>query len=55
MMTLVYEEMAIFSDPVIHNAFAHQALHERYVQHASRFLSAAPDLPDGFGAAQKCG
>ena len=48
-MTLVHNEMAVLGHLVAHDAFAHQALDDRYVKRAGRLFSAAADPSDVLG------
>src|SRR5207244_757224 len=47
MMTLIYNQVAVRTDTVMHDTLSHQALHERHVELPIKFLSATAQSADG--------
>src|SRR5262245_1160930 len=42
-MAFVHNQMAVASNPVIHDTLPHEALHQRHVDESGRLFSAAPN------------
>ena len=49
MVTFIHDEMAVFCQPIAHDALAHQALDDRHVERAGRLFSPAADATDRLG------